>query len=97
MYVASKESSERIAKRDFTKKDIEHETMYINVPFNQYSSLVRNSHQYPRGDYNPIKPYQQKQIKGSKLQKDIDTTPVYFGSKRYTRANCPNKLQAHWE
>ena len=96
MYVASKELSERIAKRDFTKKDMEHETMYINVPHNQFSSLVKNSHQYPRGDYNPIKPYQQKQVMGSKLQKDIDTSIIYWGSKRFNRNTAP-KLQAHWE
>ena len=95
-YVASKELNERIAKRDFGKKDMEHETMYINVPHNQFSSLVKNSNQFPRGDYNPIKPYQQKQIQGSKFFKDIDTTPIYWGSRKYNRANAP-KLQAHWE
>ena len=95
-YVASRELSAKISKRDFTQKDMEHETMYINVPHNQFSSLVKNSHQYPRGDYNPIKPYQQKQVLGSKLQKDIDTTTIYWGSKKYTRANAPI-LQLHYE
>jgi len=97
MYVASKELSAKVAKRNFdNEKTISHETMYINVPPNQYSSLVRNSHQYPRGDYNPIKPYEQKQIKGSKIFKDIETAPIYWGSKKYTRANAP-KLQLHYE
>ena len=95
-YVANKELNERIAKRDFTEKDIRHETMYINVPYNLFSSLVKNSHQYPRGDYNPIKPYEQKQIQGSKFNKDIENTPIYWGSKRYTRKSAP-KLQSHYE
>lgn len=95
-YVAGKELSERLAKRDFSKKNIEIETMYNNQAPNAFTSLVKNSNGFPRSTYNPIKPYQQKQIMGSKLQKDIDTSTIYWGSHKYSRANCP-KLSEHWE
>ena len=95
-YVAAKELHERVAKRDLTAKPITHETMYINVPYNLFSSLVKNSHQYPRGHYNVISPYEQKRIKGSYLHKDLNDTPVYWGSHKYYRGNCP-RLRDHWE
>ena len=95
-YVSQLEASQKVINKDFEKKAKLENPMYYNQPINTFTSVVKNSHQYPRWSYNPIKPYIQKQVMGSYLHERFEKTPVYWGTQKFYPKNKPN-LAEHWE
>lgn len=95
-YVSDNVINQKNKKIAFSKESNLHPPNYLTVPIHTFSSIVENSHQNPRGGINFIKPYSYQNIYKNDFHKNFLNEPIWVGSKKYTRATLPNRMEPEW-